>query len=80
MDINIRNVNPQAIKKIDELAKANNQSRSEYMRETLESLSFLTMRDGIIDRYEKQLQANNILLQETTKSLDDLTSILKELL
>ena len=80
MDINIRNVNPQAIKKIDELAKANNQNRSEYMRETLESLSFLTMRDGIIDRYEKQLQANNILLQETTKSLDDLTSILKELL
>jgi predicted transcriptional regulator len=80
MDLNIRNVNPHAIAKIDELAKANNQTRSEYMRETLESLSFLTMRDGIIDRYEKQLQANNILLQETTKSLDDLTSILKELL
>jgi predicted transcriptional regulator len=80
MDLNIRNVNPHAIAKIDELAKANNQTRSEYMRETLESLSFLTMRDGIIDRYEKQLQANNILLQETTKSLDDLTSILKELI
>lgn len=80
MDLNIRNINPQAIKKIDELAKANNQSRSEYMREMLESLSFLTMRDGIVDRYEKQLQANNILLQETAKSLDELTSVLEELL
>ena len=50
------------------------------MREMLESLSFLTMRDGIVDRYEKQLQANNILLQETAKSLDELTSVLEELL
>lgn len=80
MDINVRNVNPYAVKKLDELAKSKGMSRSEYVRETLESLALISMRDGVVDRLEKQIEANNILMQQTTKTLDELVSVLKELI
>ena len=55
MDINVRNVEPAAVKKLDELAKAKGMSRSQYVREMIESFTFLSMRDGIVDRLEYQL-------------------------
>lgn len=80
MDINVRNVNPYAVRKLDELAKSKGVSRSEYVRQMLESVSLLTMRDGVVDRLEKQIEANNIFMKQTNETLDELVSILKELI
>ena len=80
MEIKIRGINPHAVKKIDELAKEKNLSRNEYLKNTLEELSFLQMKDNVNDRMEKQIQANNIFMQRNSESLDELVSVLKEMI
>lgn len=79
MEIKIRGINPHAVKKIDELAKEKNLSRNEYLKNTLEELSFLQLKDNVNDRLEKQIQANNIFMQRNSNSLDELVSVLKEM-
>lgn len=80
MEIKIRGINPHAVKKIDELAKEKNLSRNEYLKNVLEELSFIEMNDNVNDRMEKQIQINNIVLKKNTDSMDELVSVLKELL
>lgn len=80
MEIKIRGLNPHAVKKIDELAKEKSISRNEYLKNVLEELSFLEMKDNVNDRLEKQIQINNIVMQKNSESLDELVSILKEML
>ncbi|MCQ6276406.1 ribbon-helix-helix protein, CopG family [Bacillus sp. V3B] len=80
MDINVRNVEPVAVKKLDELAKAKGMSRSQYMREMIESFTFLSMRDGIVDRLEYQLDLNTLALQRYSDSIEELVSVLKEMI
>lgn len=80
LEIKIRGINPHAVKKIDELAKEKNLSRNEYLKNVLEELSFIEMNDNVNDRMEKQIQINNIVLKKNTDSMDELVSVLKELL
>lgn len=80
MEIKIRGLDVTIVKKIDELAKRKGISRNEYLKRTLESFSVLTTQNTIIDRLEKQIEANNILMEQTTKTLDQLIFILKELI
>lgn len=80
MEIKIRGLNPHAVKKIDELAKEKSLSRNEYLKNILEELSFLEMKDNINDRMEKQIQINNIVMKKNSESLDELVSILKEMI
>ena len=80
MDINVRNVEPVAVKKLDELAKAKGMSRSQYMREMIESFTFLSMRDGIVDRLEYQLDLNTLALKRYSDSIDELVAVLKEVI
>lgn len=80
MEIKIRGLNPHAVKKIDELATEKSISRNEYLKNVLEELSFLEMKDNINDRMEKQIQINNIVMKKNSESLDELVSILKEML
>lgn len=80
MEIKIRGLNPHAVKKIDELAKEKSLSRNEYLKNVLEELSFLEMKDNINDRMEKQIQINNIVMKKNSESLDELVSILKEMI
>lgn len=80
MEIKVRGLNPHAVKKIDELAKDKSLSRNEYLKNVLEELSFLEMKDNINDRMEKQIQINNIVMKKNSESLDELVSILKEMI
>lgn len=80
MDILLRDIDAVAVQKIDELAKKKGVSRNEYLRQILENYSVLTAQNSIINHLEKQIETNNILLAETTKTLDELVSILKELI
>lgn len=69
-----------AVKKLDELAKIKGLNRSEYIREMILDLSVLKMKDNIIDQLEKQIQANNILMENMTDSFTELVSVMKELI
>ena len=80
MELKIRNVDPSAVKKIDELAKRSGVSRQVYLKETLESFAMLEVLTNKEKYYEKQLQANTIFLQKASNGFEDLVKILKELL
>lgn len=80
MEVKIRNVEPAAVKKIDELARKKGISRSEYLKNVLEDFSILEMKDNHVDRMEKQLAANSLLMEKTSNTLDELVSVLKELI
>ncbi|MGB6405903.1 MAG: hypothetical protein WBF39_00425 [Planococcus donghaensis] len=80
MEIKVRGINPHAVKKIDELAKEKSLSRNEYLKNVLEELSFLEMNGNVNDRLEKQIQINNIAMQKNSESIDELVSVLKEML
>jgi hypothetical protein len=80
MEIKVRGLDVVAVNKIDELAKREGVSRNEYLKRTIESFSLLTTQNSIIDRLEKQIETNNILMEQTTKTLDDLVFVLKELI
>lgn len=80
MEVKIRNVEPAAVKKINELARKKGISRNEYLKNVLEDFSILEMKDNHVDRMEKQLVANSMLMEKTSNSLDELVSILKELI
>lgn len=80
MEVKIRNVEPTAVKKIDELARKKGLSRNEYLKNVIEDFSILEMKDNHVDRMEKQLVANTLLMEKTSNTLDELVSVLKELI
>lgn len=80
MDLHIRNIDPYAVKKIDELAQRSGVSRQVYLKETIESFAMLEVLTNKEKYYDKQLQANTIFLQRASKEFDELVGVLKELL
>lgn len=80
MEIKIRNLEPATVKKIDELAKQKGISRQEYLKSHLESFAVSGLHSDIIDRYEKQLQVNNMLLEKNTQTMNEMIEIFKELM
>lgn len=80
MDINIRNVEPAAVRKLDELAKRKSVSRSEYIRELLNTMAYLEINNNLFDRMEKQIETNNALMDATIHKVDELVQVMKELL
>lgn len=80
IDLHIRNVEPMAVKKLDEIARKKGLNRSEFIREMISDLSVIEMRGNLVDRLEKQIEANNILMEHTTRTLDDVVSLIRELM
>ncbi|QDY45690.1 hypothetical protein HF394_10050 [Planococcus glaciei] len=80
MDLHIRNIDPYAVKKINELAQRSGVSRQVYLKETIESFAMLEVLTNKEKYYDKQLQANTLFLQKASKEFDELVEVLKELL
>jgi hypothetical protein len=80
MEIKIRNLEPATVQKIDELAREKGISRQEYLKRHLESFAISGLHSDIIDRYEKQLQVNNMLLEKNTQTMNEMIEIFKELM
>jgi len=80
MDVKIRNVDPGVVMKIDELAKKRGLSRNEFLKRQLESFSIFNEPNSLTNRLEKQIEANNILMEQTVKVLDEIVSVLKDLM
>lgn len=80
MDLHIRNIDPYAVKKIDELAQRSGVSRQVYLKETIESFAMVEVLTNKEKYYDKQLQVNTIFLQKASKEFDELVEVLRELL
>ena len=80
MDLFIRDVDPHAVKKIDEWAKKKKVSRQVYLKELIEKATMLEMISDADNSFEKQLQVNTLFMEKTADSLDNLVEILKELM
>ena len=79
MDIKVRNVDPVAIKKIDELAKAKGISRNEYLKKYISQIAamkemkevenkYSNLVNAVVDRLE---QANDVI-RENSMLLEDI--------
>lgn len=80
MDVKIRDVDPYAVKKIDEWAKEKGLSRQVYLKNLLESLTTIDIHSNVIDRYEKQLEVNTLFLEKTSDTMSELLEVMKELI
>ena len=80
MDVKIRDVDPYAVKKIDQWAKEKDLSRQIYLKNLLESLTTIDIHSNIIDRYEKQLEVNTLFLEKTSDTMSELLEVMKELI
>lgn len=80
MEIKIRNLDPSTVKKIDLLAKEKGLSRQEYLKEHLEAFAVNDLHTSIIDRYEKQLEVNTMLLEKNAEKMDEMMMVFKELM
>lgn len=80
MNLIIRDLNPATVKKIDELAKKNKVSRQVYLKEHLEAFAVNDLHTNLINRYEKQLETNMILLEKTNQAIENLTTTFEELM
>lgn len=80
MDVLIRDVDPHAVKKIDEWAKKKNVSRQIYLKELIEKATLLEMVSTADNSFEKQLQVNTLFLEKTSDSVNELVGLLKELI
>lgn len=80
MDVLIRDVDPHAVKKIDEWAKKKDVSRQIYLKELIEKATLLEMISQADNSFEKQLQVNTLFLEKASDSMNDLVGVLKELL
>lgn len=80
MDVLIRDIDPHAVKKIDEWAQKKDLSRQAYLKELIEKATLLEMVSQADNSFEKQLQVNTLFLEKTSDSMNDLVGVLKELL
>ncbi len=80
MDILIRDVDPHAMKKIDEWAKKKNLSRQSYLKELIEKVTLLEMVSQADNSFEKQLQVNTLFMEKTSDSVNELVDLLKKLM
>lgn len=80
MEIKIRNLDPSTVKKIDMLAKRKGLSRQEYLKNHLESFAVNDLHSDIIDRYEKQLEVNTMLLEKNAEKMDEMISLFVEMM
>lgn len=80
MDLLIRDVNPMAVKKIDEWAKKKGLSRQIYLQNLIENLTVVDLQSETFNRLEKQIEANTMFMEKTSDTLDQLVSVMKDLI
>ncbi|MCF6800152.1 hypothetical protein P4573_14240 [Priestia megaterium] len=80
MDIFLRNIDPVAMQKVDELAKKNEMSRRRFLKEQFEVLAFF---DEQVER-EKRLEAiidqNIEIMKQCAISIEKMNDIIYELM
>ena len=77
MEIKIRNVEPYAVQKIDELARKQNVSRNSYLKKQLEAIALMGEIREIEGRYEALVQSLIEIIKENTTAYEQILQYLK---
>ncbi|MEJ9311701.1 hypothetical protein P4655_10050 [Priestia megaterium] len=80
MEIKIRNVDPIAVKKIDELAKNHKLSRQEFLKGQLETLAFFREQVEREHELESLIEKNMIMMEKCATSMENMNHILLEMI
>ena len=79
MDIKVRNVDPVAIKKIDELAKAKGISRNEYLKKYISQIAAMKEMKAVENKYSNlvnavvdRLEQANDVIRENSMLLENI--------
>ena len=80
MEIKIRNVDPIAVKKIDELAKERKVSRQEFLKSQLETLAFFRKQTDRENELENLIEKNIKMMEKCAASMENMNHILLEMI
>jgi hypothetical protein len=80
MDIFLRNIDPVAIQKVDELSKENGMSRQKFLKEQFEVLAFFDDQVAREKRLEAIIDQNIGLMKECAITIEKMNNILYELM
>lgn len=76
MDIKIRDLDPMVIKKIDELAKKNKQSRQKFLKTQIENLSIINELQRQEDRFTLLVNRILIILKKNTDAFQNVNEVM----
>ncbi|MBY0201494.1 hypothetical protein H7U05_30280 [Priestia megaterium] len=80
MEIKVRNVDPIAVKKIDEMAKRKNISRQEFLKSQLEMLAFFHEQTNRELQLENMLEKVLQMMGQCSTTMENMNEIMHELM
>ncbi|MED4297403.1 hypothetical protein P4678_22480 [Priestia megaterium] len=80
MDIFLRNIDPVAMQKVDELAKENGMSRQKFLKEQFEVLAFFDEQVAREKRLEAIIDQNIEVMKQCAISIEKMNHIIYELM
>ncbi|MEH7567903.1 hypothetical protein [Priestia megaterium] len=80
MEIKVRNVDPIAVKKIDEMAKRKNISRQEFLKGQLERLAFFHEQTNRELQLENMLEKVLQMMGQCSTTMENMNDIMHELM
>jgi len=80
MDIFLRNIDPVAMRKVDELAKENGMSRQQFLKEQFEVLAFFDEQVAREKRLEAIIDQNIEMMKQCAISIEKMNDIIYELM
>jgi nucleoside 2-deoxyribosyltransferase len=80
MDIFLRNIDPVAMQKVDELAKENGMSRQKFLKEQFEVLAFFDEQVAKEKRLEAIIDQNIEMMKQCAISIEKMNDIIYELM
>jgi hypothetical protein len=80
MEIKVRNVDPIAVKKIDEMAKRKNISRQEFLKSQLEMLAFFHEQTNRELQLENMLEKVLQMMGQCSTTMENMNDIMHELI
>jgi hypothetical protein len=80
MEIKVRNVDPVAVKKIDELAKEKGISRQEFLKGQLETLAFFREQTNRELQLENMLEKVLQMMGQCSTTMENMNDIMHELM
>jgi len=80
MDIFLRNIDPVALQKVDELAKENGMSRQQFLKEQFEVLAFFDEQVAREKRLEAIIDQNIEMMKQCAISIEKMNDMIYELM
>jgi len=80
MDIFLRNIDPVAMQKVDELAKENGMSRQKFLKEQFEVLALFDEQVAREKRLEGIIDQNIQLMNQCSITIEKINNTLRELM